>query len=145
VANDLEAALEEVGNEEWVVDYSAAGQGDFTPLPPDTYHVRIEKTTYKISKSAKKTPMVTCQLDVTEGEHKGRKLFVHLLLSGAATWKTRKNLKALGIESEGDSIRLSPPMLADKEALAVVSGKDPEFPDSVDELKPAPGKTLADA
>lgn len=74
------------------------------PVPEGVYHVRVDKATYKVAKTGKKTPMVECMLTIfgpaDAEEYHGRKVFDNLMLEGEGAFRTRQLLEASGEDSD---------------------------------------------
>jgi hypothetical protein len=70
-----------------------------SPLPEATYHVRVDKADFKLSRE-KQNPMASVQFTVfgpeEAEEFHGRKLFENLMLSGEGMFRTRQLLEAAG-------------------------------------------------
>ena len=74
-----------------VVDFNAVEDTAFEALPKAMYPCTIAECEFGYSQS-KGTPMWTLQLEVSEGEYAGRKLFNHLVFAGAGLGITKQNL-----------------------------------------------------
>jgi hypothetical protein len=75
----------------------AEAAGDMLPLPRGTYRARVTDGELVTSKSG--TPGYTLTFIVTDGEHKGRKLWHTAWLTQAALPMTKRDLAKLGVTS----------------------------------------------
>jgi len=73
------------------VDFGAVEDTAFEALPKGMYPCTIAECEFTYSQS-KGNPMWTLQLEVSEGEYAGRKLFNHLVFAGAGLGITKQNL-----------------------------------------------------
>lgn len=89
------------------------------PLPDNTYDVRVAEVETKTSKSG--NPMVSLTLEITSGEHEGRKLWENLVIHENTMWKVKQVLEALtGDNWDQDGMQLDPTSLVGYTARAVV-------------------------
>lgn len=75
---------------------------EFTPVPAGTYVANlVEGNLCVVNKDAtgKGTPGYTCQFEIAEGEHTGRRIWHTLWLTDAATPYAKRDLLRLGITS----------------------------------------------
>jgi hypothetical protein len=75
-----------------------SGVQDFTPIPAGVYKVVALEFQENQSESSE-YPYYKTTLEISEGDHAGRKLFTNFSLSPKAAWKLREALVAFG-ESE---------------------------------------------
>ena len=73
------------------VDFGQVEDTAFEVLPKGMYPCTIAECDFTYSQSAG-NPMWTLQLEVSEGEFAGRKLFNHLVFKGAGLGITKQNL-----------------------------------------------------
>lgn len=88
-------------------------------LPEDDYLVEVEEATEGESSSG--NPMITFVFAVSEGKHKGAKLWLYCPLEEKSLWKLRGVLEALGEEVPDDEMDIELDDLIGKELMAVVS------------------------
>lgn len=85
---------------------SAPGLGDaateFTPVPPGRYQVKIADVELRDTKD-KKSQYLSFELEITDGEHKGRKLFTNCSLKERALWNLKRLIEAANIPYEDNS------------------------------------------
>ncbi len=74
-----------------MVDFNAVEDTAFEALPKGMYPCTIAECEFTYSQSAG-NPMWTLQLEVSEGEYAGRKLFTHFVFKGAGLGITKQNL-----------------------------------------------------
>jgi len=74
-----------------VVDFNAVEDTGFEALAKGMYPCVISECEFNYSQ-ASGNPMWTLQLEVSEGEHAGRKLFNHLVFAGKGLGITKQNL-----------------------------------------------------
>lgn len=75
-----------------VVDFTNVGdQAGFVAIPRGIYNATVDDCTYGISQ-ASSNPMFTWKFEVSDGEHKGRKLFFHTVLTAAQAPRAKKVL-----------------------------------------------------
>src|SRR5262245_41238351 len=72
-----------------------AAADDFKPLPPGNYVFRI--ATGELFQSKRGTPGYKLTLEVTEGEHEGRRCWHDLWLTGPALPMTKRDLAKIGV------------------------------------------------
>lgn len=124
--SELDGILAEVAAEtgsgaEASFDFTGASEGtDFkTPCPPDAYDCVVSKVeTGKLSSSG--NPKIVFQFKIAAGEWKGKVLFLHTLVSGKASWKTRETLEALGVDCSTPKFSLDPTTLVGKPCVVTV-------------------------
>lgn len=80
-----------------MVDLNAVEDTAFEALPKGMYPCLISECEFTYSQSAG-NPMWTLQLEVSEGEYAGRKLFNHLVFAGAGLGITKQNLERIAPE-----------------------------------------------
>ncbi len=68
---------------------------DFPPIPEGSYLVRVREATYEVSRSG--YPMYVLVLEIVQGEHKGRRLWLRRVVSEKTSYFVRKDMKALRI------------------------------------------------
>ncbi len=73
-----------------VVDFNEVEEITFEALPKGPYEVIVAENDFGFSQAG--NPMWTLQLEVTEGEHAGRRLFNHLVFFGAGLGFTKTTL-----------------------------------------------------
>jgi hypothetical protein len=78
-------------------DPAKATGSNFEPPPAGTYNCRIDETT--MGTTRKGDQMITAVYEITDGQHKGKKLWDRIVLTKAAEWKLDQFLQALGIAS----------------------------------------------
>jgi hypothetical protein len=66
----------------------------FAPIPADTYFFRVDKAEMTVSQQ--NNPMISLQLAVEAGTHKGRIVFDQLVLAENNLWKIKSILEAIG-------------------------------------------------
>lgn len=86
-----ETAVDFSEGDSLVVDFNAVEDTGFEALPKGMYPCVISECDFTYSQSAG-NPMWTLQLEVSEGEYAGRKLFNHLVFKGAGLGITKQNL-----------------------------------------------------
>jgi hypothetical protein len=74
-----------------VVDFNTVEDTSFEALPKGMYPCQIAECEFTYSQSSG-NPMWTLQLEVSEGEFAGRKLFNHLVFAGKGLGITKQNL-----------------------------------------------------
>lgn len=62
-----------------IQDAATNGGGDFKEVPLGTYEIKIKKLELKVSK--KGDPMVSCWMQILEGEYKGQLLFMNQVVT----------------------------------------------------------------
>lgn len=82
---------------------SFADVPDRSPLKPGKYEVVIQQVEVKQSESGEH-PYLNWTLEVTEGEHEGRKLYMITSLSPKSLWNLQNVLQSFGLE--GDEVEL---------------------------------------
>ncbi len=80
------------------VDLSEVEEDGFDVIPKAVYNVVVAEAEYKISQSGG-NPMISLQLEVEDGEYKGRKLFTHVVFSPKAMSMAKRTIKRLGLEN----------------------------------------------
>lgn len=88
-------------------------------LPEDDYLVEVEEATQGESSSG--NDMVTFVFAVSDGKHKGAKLWMYCPLEEKSLWKLRGVLEALGEEVPDDDMDIELDDLIGKELMAVVT------------------------
>lgn len=94
------AAQEEMDEDDVELDLSEAGS--YAPFE-GKHPAVITKIEFTRAKSGSKAPMLKTEVTVTDGEHKGRKSWPNLMLTGRGTWKTKQVIEALGLEIDLDA------------------------------------------
>lgn len=79
------------------VDFNDIEDTSFEALPKAVYPCTISECEFTYSQSSG-NPMWTLQLEVSEGEYAGRKLFNHLVFAGKGLGITKQNLKRIAPE-----------------------------------------------
>ena len=69
----------------------------FEPLPAGSYYAKIVKA--ELGKSSKGNDMIKVQMEVTDGEFTGRKLFDNIMLMQESAFKMKQYAEVIGIES----------------------------------------------
>ena len=77
-----------------VVDFSNVEDTSFEALPKGMYPCVIAECEFTYSQSSG-NPMWTLQLEVSEGEYAGRKLFNHLVFAGKGLGMTKQQLSRI--------------------------------------------------
>jgi hypothetical protein len=72
--------------------------GEYDALPRGLYNCRVTSFVEKTSKGGK--PMVEWQFTVTEGELKGRKIWLNNTLTKESLWAYKRTLLAVGFTEE---------------------------------------------
>ncbi len=104
--------------ESTVVNWDDVEDSTFEALPKGSYLCTIAECEFTYSQ-ASSNPMWTVQLEVSEGEYAGRRLFTHLVFAGGALAITKQNLQ-----------RIAPELLEgafdaqDEETIASMLGKE---------------------
>lgn len=80
-----------------VIDFNDVEDTSFEALPRGSYPCVIAECDFTYSQ-ASGNPMWTMQLEVSEGEYAGRKLFNHLVFKGAGLGITKQNLTRIAPE-----------------------------------------------
>lgn len=80
------------------VNLAGITTGEFEALPRAYYNVRVSSFTEKESKKGK--PMVEWQFTVTDGEFKGRRIWLNNTLTKEALWAYKRTLLAIGFTEE---------------------------------------------
>jgi hypothetical protein len=101
---------------------------DFEPLEAGEYPVLVEKVTYTEATQEGKYDYMAWELQITDGEFKGRKLWLNTSFSPKALFKLKEVLENLGlfedeldVDYDEDSMLVTTPELAGLPAIAVVS------------------------
>jgi hypothetical protein len=87
----------EGGDGSVMIDLNSVEQASFEVIPRGTYAATIASCEYGLSQNSG-MPMWTTQLEITEGEYEGRKLFNHISFSPKALPFTKKTLAAIAPE-----------------------------------------------
>ena len=101
-----------------VVDMSGVEEASFEAIPAGRYPCQIVECEFGYSK-AKGTPMWTMQIEISDGEHAGRKLFVHWVWGGKGLGFTKKDLAQVAPE-----LIESPFDVQDVDIISSMLGKD---------------------
>jgi hypothetical protein len=108
----------------------------FEAIPEGEYPVIINEVTYVEPASDDKYPYLNVELEITEGEHEGRKLWTIWSFSPKALWRMKQVFENLGLpvdevefEVDEDTDAVTDPELVGLPAIAVVTiepyeGKD---------------------
>jgi len=115
--NQEDAAVDFSDGDSLVVDFNEVEDTAFEALPKGMYPCVIAECEFGYSQS-KGNPMWTMQLEVSEGEYAGRKLFNHLVFKGAGMGITKQNLARIAPELLESAF--SPD---DEEVIAAMLGK----------------------
>lgn len=101
---------------------------DFEAIPKAEYSVVIVKPEYREAQEADKYDYINLEMDITEGEFKGRKLWMILSLSPKALWRMKDVFENLGIyqdeieiDYDEDTKIVTEPELTGMPGVAVVS------------------------
>lgn len=101
---------------------------DFEAFEPGEYPVIIEQVEYVEPASEDKYPYLNVQLEISEGEFEGRKLWTILSFSPKALWRMKQVFENLGLpidevefEVDEDTNMVIDPELAGMPAIAVVT------------------------
>lgn len=108
------------------VDFSDVQE--FEALPKGEYPVVIVKAEYREPQSEDKYPYINLEMDLTEGEFKGRKQWMILSFSPKALWRMKDVFENLGIYEEEievdydeDTMLVTEPELVGIPGIAVLS------------------------
>lgn len=111
------------------INVSFADVPDRSPLRPGKYEVVINQVEVKQSEGGEH-PYLNWELEITEGKHEGRKLYMITSLSPKALWNLQNVLQSFGLE--GDEVELEvdentnmllSPDLTGEAAIATVAAK----------------------
>jgi hypothetical protein len=94
---------------------------DYTPLPRGEYNAVVVSGELHTAKTG--TPGYKLTLEVTDGEHKGRKIWLDLWLTPAAIPLTKRDLAKLDI-TELAQLEKAPPRMVCKVKLALRKDND---------------------
>jgi len=72
------------------------GRMTFAPLPEGEYEVRIDHAVEQVSKSSSK-PMMVLELSVSDGAHRGARLWYYIPYDDSAADRFRKVLRSIGV------------------------------------------------
>lgn len=112
----MNSAVDFSEGESAVIDWNDVEDSSFEALPKGIYPCVIADCEFTYSQSSG-NPMWTLQLEVSEGEYAGRRLFTHLVFSSKALPITKQNLARIKPEL------LEGPMdPADEEVIASMLG-----------------------
>jgi hypothetical protein len=100
-----------------------AAAAEFAPLPPGEYTFRIVSGELFTSKS-KGTPGYKLTLQVTEGEHEGRRAWCDFWLTPAALPMTKRDLHKIGVRDLDQLEHPLPPGILIRGKLALRTGDD---------------------
>ncbi len=102
---------------------STTAADDFAPLPPGEYTFRILSGELFNSKQ-RSTPGYKLTLEVTEGEHEGRRAWHDIWLTQAALPMAKRDLAKLGITTPTQLDQPLPGVILIKGKLALKNGDD---------------------
>lgn len=113
-----ESAVDFSQGESLVVDMSDVSEVSFEAIPAGMYDCQIVECEFGYSQS-KGTPMWTMQIEVSDGEYAGRKLFTHMVMAGKGLGFTKKDLAQIAPE-----LLEAPFDAQDPNVIATMLGKD---------------------
>lgn len=108
----------EGGDSSVMLDLNTVEEASFELIPRGKYPATIVSCEYGLSNNSGK-PMWTMQLEITEGEYTGRKLYNHMSFSERALPFTKKTLRQIAPELLSGPINL-------EEAASDMEGKQVE-------------------
>ena len=94
---------------------------DFSPIPAGTYQVKVADVEETTTQNG--DPMWKMVLQVTKGEHEGRRLFDNLVFTERALSRVKLVCSSLGADVIG-AVDLTPDMLLGKECQATTIVED---------------------
>lgn len=101
---------------------------DFEAMPKGEYPVVIVKAEYREAQTEDKYDYINLEMDVTEGEYKGRKQWMILSFSPKALWRMKEILENLGlyqdeieVDYDEETMFVTEPELVGLPAIAVIS------------------------
>jgi|FLYL01.1.fsa_nt_gi hypothetical protein len=98
--SSLRGTINNALNTEVEVDFSAARDGDFSPITPGKYRAKVVKAEAGTSKEG--NPKVVFQFEIADGEEfAGRIFFKHCPTRGAGSGILRDTLRGLGFDVDG--------------------------------------------
>jgi hypothetical protein len=115
---------------------STEAADDLTPLPPAEYTCRVLSGELFTSKS-RHTPGYKLALEVTEGEHEGRRCWHDIWLTPAALPMAKRDLRKIGITTLDQLERPLPPGILLKVKLALRKDDDGNEHNRVVRFEPA--------
>lgn len=101
-----------------VADFGDVEEASFEVIPAGMYNCQIVECEFTYSE-AKGTPMWSLQLEVSDGEYAGRKLFTHWVMAGKGMPFTKKDLAQVAPE-----LLEAPFNPQDPEVVASILGRD---------------------
>lgn len=78
----------------FVVDMTSVEEASFEAMPRGNYNVVVSEAEFRFS-NEKSSPMWSLTLEVTDGDHVGRKLFTHVVFTPKALPFAKKSIAAL--------------------------------------------------